>query len=133
MSDAHRNDLQSNFESVHLTTGRRLHHWFWNQTAHNWNDGGIFGSADAAGIPGFLESGYGPGDFEVVVRTADSKLTHWWRDTAFTWRESVRFGANVAFSGGSLIQSSFGKNGNLEFGVCFAERANATLLAERRQ
>jgi hypothetical protein len=106
-----------NFESVHLTTGRRLHHWFWNQSAHNWNDGGIFGPADAAGIPGFLESGYGPGNFEVVVRTADSKLTHWWRDTAFTWRESVRFGANVAYTGASLIQSSFGKNGNLEL-VC---------------
>jgi hypothetical protein len=105
-----------NFESVHLTTGRRLHHWWFSQSAKNWNDGGIFGPTDASGIPGFIESSYGPGNFEVVVRTADNKLNHWWRDGG-GWHDGGRFGANVAYSGATLVQTTYGQNGNLEL-VC---------------
>jgi hypothetical protein len=109
-----------NFECVFLTTGHRLHHWFFDQTSHTWHDGGVFGPTDAAGVPGFIQGNYGaPGNFEVVVRTADGKLEHWWRRNGppWTWSKSVRFGGNVEFSGPSLIQSHYGVQGNLEL-VC---------------
>ncbi len=105
-----------NFESVHLTTGHRLHHWYFDQGGGAWHDGGVFGPTDAAGMPGFIQGNYGaPGNFEVVVRTADSKLNHWWRGGG--WHDGGRFGANVALSGPSLIQSHYYSKGNFEL-VC---------------
>jgi hypothetical protein len=106
-----------NFESVHLTIGGRLHHYWMDQTNGNWNDGGVFGPTDAAGVPGFVQSNYGaPGNFEVVVRTSDGKLNHWWRQNGppWTWSDGGRFGDNIAYSGPSLIQGSYGAKGNLE-------------------
>ena len=47
-----------NLESVHLTTTKRLHHWYFDQAASTWKDGGIFGPIDAAGIPGFIQGDY---------------------------------------------------------------------------
>ncbi len=106
-----------NFESVHLTTSHRLHHWWYRQPSGPWNDGGIFGPPDASGVPGFIQGNYNaPGNFEVVVRTSDSKLTHCWRD-GVGWHIGVKFGSNVAFSGPSLIQSHYGTKGNFEL-VC---------------
>jgi hypothetical protein len=103
-----------NFEAVYLTTTHRLHHWWFNQSAGTWNDGGVFGPTDAAGIPGFLQGNYGaPGNFEVVVRTADSKLTHCWRDGG-GWHVGVKFGNNISYSGASLVQTHHGTKGNLE-------------------
>jgi len=110
-----------NFELVSLTTSHRLHHWWFDQNAKQWNDGGVFGPPDAAGIPGFIQSDYGaPGNFEVVVRTADGRLNHWWRMNGppWTWTDAGRFGNQIAFSGPSLIQSHYGApHGNLEL-VC---------------
>jgi hypothetical protein len=109
-----------NFELVYLTTGRRLHHWFFDQGSRRWIDGGIFGPSDAAGVPGFIQSNYGrPGNFEVVVRTADGRLNLWWRMNGppWTWNDGGRFGGNVLFSSPSLIQSHFGRQGNFEL-VC---------------
>lgn len=109
-----------NFECVFMTTGGRLHHWWFDQVAHKWNDGGVFGPPDVWGVPGFIQGNYGkPGNFEVVVRTRGGQLVHWWRTNGppWTWSESVRFGANVAFSGPSLIQSHYGTQGNFEL-VC---------------
>ncbi len=106
-----------NFESIHLTTGGRLHHWFFDQTSSKWTDGGVFGPTDAAGVPGFIQSNYGaPGNFEVVVRTKDGRLNHWWRIDAapWTWTDGGRFAANIALSGASLVQTHYGKQGNLE-------------------
>jgi hypothetical protein len=79
----------------------------------------VFGPPDAEGIPGFIQGNYGaPGNFEVVVRTADGKLTHCWRDGG-GWHVGVKFGNNVAYSGASLIQSHYGVKGNLELvAVC---------------
>lgn len=106
-----------NFESVHLTTSKRLHHWWFSQSAGTWNDGGVFGPTDCAGVPGFIQGDYGaPGNFEVVVRTADSKLLHLWRDGA-GWHEGARFGSDVAFSGPSLVQGHYGVRPNFEL-VC---------------
>jgi hypothetical protein len=106
---------------VYLTHERRLHHW-WLDAANpaHWNDGGLFGPADAAGVPGFIQGSYGaPGNFEVVVRTADNRLNHWWRDNTGgnVWHDGGRFGTNVAHSGASFLQSHYGKRGNFEL-VC---------------
>jgi C1A family cysteine protease len=112
-----------NFECVYMTIGGRLHHWYLDQNTHQWNDGGVFGPQDVAGVPGFIQGNYGkPGNFEVVVRTRDGRLAHWWRQDGapWTWSESTRFASNVAFSGASLIQSNYGTQGNLEL-VCVLE------------
>jgi hypothetical protein len=110
-----------NFELVYLTTGRRLHHWFFDQASRRWIDGGIFGpSGDAYGVPGLIQSNFGtPGNFEVVVKTTDGKLNHWWRMNGppWTWNDGGRFGEDVMFSGPSLIQSHFGRKGSFEL-VC---------------
>jgi hypothetical protein len=106
-----------NFEMIYLTTTRRLHHWYFDQAGGQWHDGGEFGPSDAAGIPGFIQGNYGaPGNFEVVVRTADGELNHWWRDDGppWAWHDGGRFGGNIAYSGGSLVQSHYGTQGNLE-------------------
>jgi hypothetical protein len=106
-----------NFESVHLTTGSRLHHWWYDQAGGTWNDGGVFGPNDAAGIPGFIQGNYGaPGNFEVVVRTADGSLNHWWRANG-AWSDGGRFATGVANSGASLVQGNYGGQGNFEL-VC---------------
>ncbi len=103
-----------NFECVFLTTGRRLHHWWFNQTTHTWTDGGVFGPTDAWGVPGFIQGNYGaPGNFEVVVRTNDGKLNAWHRDGG-GWHDDGRFAANVEYSGPSLVQTHNGKQGNFE-------------------
>lgn len=103
-----------NFECVYLTTSNRLHHWAFGQPNGPWGDNGIFGPPDAAGIPGFVQGNSGvPGNFEVVVRTADGRLNHWWRDNThgFTWNDGGRFASNIALSGATLVQ---GQGGNLE-------------------
>ncbi len=106
-----------NFESVHLTTNHRLHHWWYQQPGGPWHDGGVFGPTDAVGVPGFIQGNYNaPGNFEVVVLTKDSKLTHCWRDGG-GWHIGVKFASNVAYSGASLIQSHYGTQGNFEL-VC---------------
>jgi hypothetical protein len=103
-----------NLELVYLTTHQRLHHWWRDENTGTWHDGGVFGPIDAGGVPGFIQSTYNaPGNFEVVVRTNDAKLNHWWRDGG-GWHDGGRFGANIRFSGASLVQGTYGVNGNLE-------------------
>lgn len=105
-----------NMELVYLTTASRLHHWYRDQS-FTWYDGGVFGPADASGMPGFIQGNYGaPGNFEVVVRTADGRLNHWWRD-GNGWHDGGRFAGNVALSGATLVQSNYGTQGNFEL-VC---------------
>jgi hypothetical protein len=109
-----------NYEAVYLTYANRLRHWWFSRNAQRWFDGGIFGPPDAAGIPGFIQSNYGaPGNFEVVVRTADGRLSQWWRTggSGGGWVDGGKFGGGVAFSGASLIQSSYGQKGDF-FLVC---------------
>jgi C1A family cysteine protease len=112
-----------NLECVYLTTNHRLHHWWRDQNTGVWHDGGVFGPADADGVPGFIQGNYNaPGNFEVVVRTSDGKLNHWWRDGG-GWHDGGRFGKSVAFSGATLIQSNYWKKGNFELvAVCDATR-----------
>jgi len=106
-----------NFECVYPTVSKRLRHWWFKQPGGPWNDGGVFGPTDTDGIPGFIQSDYGaPGNFEVVVRTADRRLNHWWRDGG-GWHDGERFGKNVAFSGPTLLQSHYGQKNNFEL-VC---------------
>jgi C1A family cysteine protease len=106
-----------NFELVYETTsegasGCRLHHRYYDQASAKWGDGGLFGPSspnDVEGLAGFIQGDYNaPGNFEVVVRTADRALQHWWRDNGAggpqTWAESAAFGSNVAFSAAALVQ-----------------------------
>lgn len=99
-----------NFEMIYRTTRNQLHHRFFDQGSHQWSDGPVFGPANAHGAVGFCESGWGPGNFEVVVAVGNS-LQHWWRDPSFAWHFSVGFGVNIATAGPSLLQSTWG---NLE-------------------
>jgi hypothetical protein len=107
-----------NFEAVYrslVAAGQpgNLRHRFLDQTTQEWTDGGTFGPPDVDGYPGFIQSSFGaPGNFEVVVRTAEGRLAHWWRmdGPPWTWQEGSRFGANILQSGPSLIQSSYGTN-----------------------
>jgi hypothetical protein len=107
-----------NFETVHVTTGGRLHHWYFDQAANKWFDDGDFGPNDATTRAAFIQSNYGsPGNFEVVVRNSAGVLEHWWRNngvTPYTWSKAATFGANVAFSGPAFVQSHYGKQGNFE-------------------
>jgi Papain family cysteine protease len=109
-----------NFECVYWEASGHLRHWFFDQAAGHWADGGRFGPPDLAGWPGFIQSNYGaPGHLEIVVRTSDGRLAHWWRDSEppWSWHESVRFASGVRASGPSLVQSTFGRQGNFEV-VC---------------
>src|SRR5262249_34573952 len=108
-----------NYEAVYVTN-RRLRHWWYSRNTQRWLDGGVFGPPDVAGIPGFMQSNYGaPGNLEVVVRTADGRLSQWWREggSGGQWVDGGKFASGVAFSGPSLIQSSYGTKGDF-FLVC---------------
>ncbi len=100
-----------NFEAVYPTTAGRMHHWYFDQAAQHWDDGEIFGPTDVVGSVGFIESSYGPGNFEVVAAIGSHELQHWWRDGTFTWHQGPTFGSNVAAMGPTLLQSTYG---NLE-------------------
>jgi C1A family cysteine protease len=107
-----------NFEMVYRTTSNRLHHRYFDQTSGKWFDGPIFGPANVAGNPGFIQSDFGSlaqpekvdgpaGNFEVVVLIGGGTLAHWWRDdsvAAMPWAQSATFGSNVKLSGPSLVQ-----------------------------
>jgi hypothetical protein len=100
-----------NMELIYTTVTRRLHHWFYSYDSASWCDGGVFGPPDADGVLGFIQSDYGtPGNFEVVVRTTDGRLNHWWRQNAppWTWSDGGRFADHVAYGGATLLQSSYG-------------------------
>lgn len=115
-----------NMEAVYLTTGGRLRHWWVPGGGGAWNHGGVFGPADCRGVPGFIQGDYGaPGNFEVVVLVGGGRLQHLWRDGA-GWHEGPRFGANIALSGASLVQSDYyaAGHGNLE---CVAVLTNGRL------
>ncbi|WP_424212872.1 C1 family peptidase [Streptomyces sp. BI20] len=99
-----------NMESVHVTTGGRLRHFFFEQSIRVWRDAGLFGPPDAVpgSSPAFIQSDYGkPGNLEVVVRTADGRLNHWWRinGSPWTWSDGGRFGSGIAHHGPALIQT----------------------------
>ncbi len=96
-----------NFEMVYRTTGGRLHHRYFDQAAQKWDDGPIFGPTNASGAVGFIESSWGPGNFEVVVGIGGGQLQHWWRG-GNEWQPSVSFGSNIATAGPNLIQSTWG-------------------------
>jgi hypothetical protein len=114
-----------NMELVYTTTGGRLHHWWTGGGGGGpWNDGGIFGPAGCNGVPGFVQGDYGaPGNFEVVV-SVGNQLQHLWRNGG-GWHNGALFGSNIARSGSTLVQSSYGgAHGNLE---CVAVRTDGTM------
>ncbi|MFF5449063.1 C1 family peptidase [Streptomyces sp. NPDC012888] len=99
-----------NMESLHVTRRGRIRHWYYEQSAETWRDGGLFGRGDAAvgSTPAFVQSDYGrPGNFEAVVRTADGRLNHWWRinGSPWTWHDGGRFAHGIAHFGPALVQT----------------------------
>jgi Papain family cysteine protease len=96
-----------NFEMVYRTTGGRLHHRYFDQGQQKWLDGPIFGPSGATGAVGFIESSWGPGNFEVVTGIGQGQVQHWWRSGS-NWQPSVTFGSNILTAGPSLIQSTWG-------------------------
>ncbi len=112
-------------EIVYPTTGGRLHHWWTGGGGSGpWNDGGVFGPTGCSGIPGFVQGDYNaPGNFEVVV-SVGHQLQHLWRDGG-GWHNGALFGANIARSGATLVQGTYGTpHGNLE---CVAARTDGTM------
>ena len=97
-----------NFEHVYRTTSSRLHHWYFQQGSNAWKDGGIFGPTNATGGVGFIESSWGPCNFELVATVAGGQLQHWWRDNGSNWHATVTFGNNIATMGPTLLQSTWG-------------------------
>ena len=89
--------LERHLECVYWEPSGRMRHWWRDEGGGQWNDGGTFGPTDAAGYPGFIQGRYGaPGNFEVVVRTADARLNHWFRDQGtYAWDDGGRFAAGV--------------------------------------
>lgn len=109
-----------NLECVYREASGRLRHWWFDQDRRQWHDGGQFGPRDVAGFPAFIQSNYGaPGNFEVVVRTADGRLNAWWRGGGPSWRwhDSGRFASGVKASGPSLVQVNRGRQGDFHL-VC---------------
>lgn len=103
-----------NFEAVYWELSGYLRHWWFDQTAKVWNDGGRFGDATNGGYPGFIQSDYGaPGNFEVVVRSNDGHLRHWWREggPTFAWHDGGTITSGVKMSGPSLVEG-LGKPGH---------------------
>ncbi|MFI5615984.1 C1 family peptidase [Streptomyces sp. NPDC051567] len=99
-----------NMESLHVTPGGRLRHWYYEQSRGTWRDGGAFGPGDAAvgSTPALIQSDYGkPGNLEAVVRTADGRLNHWWRinGAPWTWNDGGRFASGIAHYGPALVQT----------------------------
>jgi len=72
-----------------------------------------------SGNPSLIQSNFGfKGNFELVVPMTSGGLAHYWRnndDLELPWYGPIKFGdATDRFNSSSLIQSSFGSQGNLE-------------------
>jgi hypothetical protein len=112
------------YELVYRSTYGRLRHVYYDQSSGWWNDATLLGPPEPIGIPGFVQSNRGaPGDFEVVVVTADGVANHWtkhnsapWTRPPGQWYERQRFGKDIAFAGPALVQSRLGVTGMPENG-----------------
>lgn len=102
-----------NFEGVYwskpIGAPAALRHFYLDRATSIWKDDGPFGPPDVAGYPGLIQSSVGaPGNFELVVRTDDGRLAHWWRSSlSFQWQYGSHFGTNILQSGPSFIESSY--------------------------
>jgi hypothetical protein len=108
---------RGNFEVVVAHVGGGLsHYWRDNDTpGFPWHGPTNFGSGNLRGVS-LIQSNFGPGNLEVVALTASGQLVHYWREnhSPFTWHgPSAPFASGVT-GNPSLIQSSFGKQGNFE-------------------
>jgi hypothetical protein len=130
--------VQSNFGNprnfelvVPLTSGGLGYYWRDNDDEDLcWHGPLMFGTrlgrADAVT---FVQSNFGnPGNFELVVPVASGGFAHYWRnndDLELPWYGPVKFGdATDRFNSASLIQSSFGSQGNLELATTDASGMN---------
>jgi hypothetical protein len=102
-----------NYEVVYSANSGRLHHWYYSQQSGGWRDGGAFGPVGVSGAVGFVQNNrHAAGDFELVVRTSDSRMTHLirhnghpWTRQPGQWFEARRFGNNIQLGGATLVQA----------------------------
>lgn len=110
---------KGNFEVVVARTGGLSHYWRNNDAAGlPWSGPTNFGSGNIIGVS-LIQSNFGPGNLEVVASTASNQLVHYWREKqpTFTWHGPSAPFANEVTTNPSLIQSSFGTQGNFELVV----------------
>jgi hypothetical protein len=118
-----------NFEVVAARLAGRLAH-FWRDndaTGLPWTGPNVFGANvhyDAVALiqSSFSTAGNGPGNLEVIAHTGDH-LDHYWREDVgpFVWHGPFGIpGATGTAATPTLIQGSFGTNGNFEVVVPLA-------------
>jgi hypothetical protein len=108
------------------------------QISHIWREGGPWFAwhgpytiaGGVAGTPALIQSKFGTkGNFEAVVPSQATGLLHFWRNNdipAMSWSSPTAFGAAAGkVDTATLIQSNFGKPGNLEV----IARVGNTLMA----
>jgi len=101
-----------NFEVVmplpHLLRGF-IHCWRDNDSNRLfWHKGGLFGNRSSNSDVALIQSTFGNGNLEIVVRHG-SRLYHYWRDDGNTWQWSgPNFIADGVRGVPALIQSSYG-------------------------
>jgi len=116
---------QGDFEVMYRNSDGQLCHWYRDnddiQHSFPWYSTGCFGDVVVASSPSLIQSTYGDvGNFEVVFRTTNGQLCHYYRDNddiehGLPWNFTGCFGAGTV-SSPSLTQSRFpaGIIGNLE-------------------
>ena len=118
-SDFEAPSLPGNLEAVAVTGGGEMVHlWRDSGPAFAWN----ISTTIASGVRGkaaLIQSKFGTkGNFEVVVPSATGGLLHFWRDNdapTLPWSGPTPFAASLGLVDSvTLIQSNFGKPGNLE-------------------
>jgi hypothetical protein len=105
-----------NLEVVAREGSTLLHSWRNDAAGLKWSQPvPIPGAAAVSGAPGFIQSTYGGGNFEIVAPLVGGGLGHWYRgtDANFTWHGPTRVGPGTV-GAVALIQSNFGTPGNLE-------------------
>jgi hypothetical protein len=106
-----------NLEVLAVDTAGNLD-FFWRLDHDPWTWSGPFTIAGGLrGTPCMVQSRFGSqGNFEVVVPHADGGLAFLFRDNDnnMTWGGPFRFGGGKRYNGATLIQSNYGRTGNLE-------------------
>jgi hypothetical protein len=107
-----------NLELVAVTGNQLVHCWREADPWYAWH-GPYTIATGVAGTPALIQGKFGTrGNFEVVVPSPTSGLIHYWRSNdnpAMPWSGPTFFGTGAGkFDAASLIQSNYGRPGNLE-------------------
>jgi len=110
---------RGNFEVVVVRPNRGLSH-YWRENHESglpWHGPNDFATDHHFTGVSLIQSNFGPGNLELVASTSDLQLVHYWRENHRPWTwygPTVVRGSESTLSNPSLIQSSFGSQGNFE-------------------